>query len=532
VIIEGVAYESLTLGGWAPPARWASGCWGAVLLLGVALLVPAPARGNGWAHAGIPFEALLRGLDFEQPETRQRAAESLGFRGQREAVEPLLKRLNLPEESPHVRSALYLALGRLRDTRATPALTRCLDIESREEVRSDCAAALGLLGDVTTAPRLVRALRADASFLVRTHVVDALGHFAEPAAVSALTALVAPEGNPQLRLRAIRALGRTRAPTATGPLLGALAAARSDGERIALVEALGELQAREATRPLEGVLGAADNPELRLKVVIALGAIRDGDAAPALTRLLTDEVPAVRFFAVEGLRRLARTENVVPIARLALEIGRRLGARSVAELLADLGPVLAELSIIQEVALRGLAELDAAYGLDALLLAARARPVPRDSAEALSLAEGLYEVRRTALVGLGYVRSRRAATFLMGPGGLGDPDPRLRATAVRSLGILRTPDTTAKVVAALGDRAAEVRWTAAMALGRLGQRSAVEPLIRRLADPHAEVRREAALSLGYLGDRRALGPLSARVRDDERESVREAAAYAAGLLDH
>ena len=131
-------------------------------MLGVALLVPAPARGNGWAHAGIPFEALLRGLDFEQPETRQRAAESLGFRGQREAVEPLLKRLNLPEESPHVRSALYLALGRLRDTRATPALTRCLDIESREEVRSDCAAALGLLGDVTTAPRLVRALRADA----------------------------------------------------------------------------------------------------------------------------------------------------------------------------------------------------------------------------------------------------------------------------------------------------------------------------------------------------------------------------------
>ena len=531
MIIEGVAYESLTLGGWAPPARWASGCWGAVLLLGVALLVPAPARGNGWAHAGIPFEALLRGLDFEQPETRQRAAESLGFRGQREAVEPLLKRLNLPEESPRVRSALYLALGQLRDTRATPALTRCLDIESREEVRSDCAAALGLLGDVTTAPRLVRALRADASFLVRTHVVDALGHFAEPAAVSALTALVAPEGNPQLRLRAIRALGRTRAPTATGPLLGALAAARSDGERIALVEALGELQAREATRPLEGVLGAADNPELRLKVVIALGAIRDGDAAPALTRLLTDEVPAVRFFAVEGLRRLARTESVVPIARLALEIGRRLGARSVAELLADLGPVLAELSI-QEVALRGLAELDAAYGLDALLLAARARPVPRASAEALSLAEGLYEVRRTALVGLGYVRSRRAATFLMGPGGLGDPDPRLRATAVRSLGILRTPDTTAKVVAALGDRAAEVRWTAAMALGRLGQRSAVEPLIRRLADPHAEVRREAALSLGYLGDRRALGPLSARVRDDERESVREAAAYAAGLLDH
>jgi HEAT repeat protein len=499
--------------------------------LTAALLLPAgPVAGNGWEHGAIPFDALLRALAFEQPETRRRAAESLGFRGQREGVEPLLQRLAQPEPDPGTRSAIYLALGRLGDARAAAALTRCLDTETREELRSDCTTALGLIGDVHTLPRLLRALQEERSFLVRSRAVDALGSFSASTAVAALAALAREERASHLRLRAIRSLGRTHATSAAEPLLAALAAARDDGERAAVVAALGELKTREATKPLTALLVATHDPELRVRIAMALGAIRDNDAMPSLIALLADDSPAVRYFAVEGLRTLGRPEAATPLLRLSLEVGRRSTARPTASMLADLLPTLGDLSL-QEATLRALIELDAPTGLEAFLAVAQGREVPRDSSEGLRLAEAVFEVRRIALVGLGYTRAPRAATSLAGRAGLGDPDFRLRAAAVRSLGVLGFPDASGRVSAALGDSASEVRWTAAMVLGRLGRRSAVDPLIGRLSDPHAEVRRQAALSLGYLGDRRAQAALRTLARDDERESVREAAAYAARLLE-
>lgn len=501
----------------------------AAALVALALAVPAPARGNGWEHGAIPFEALVGALAFEQPETRRRAAESLGHRGQREAVGPLLDRLNLPEPDPHVRGAIYVALGRLGGARSVPALVRCLDRESREELRSDCTLALGMLGEAGALPRLLRALRDDPSFLVRSRAVEALGAFREPAAVAALTALVTRDGRSQLRLRALRALGRTGAEAAVKPVLAALAGARSDAERIAAVEALTVLAPRDAVPPLTALLEETRNAELRARITVALGAIRNGDAQPALVQLLADESPAVRYFAVESLRVIGRPDAAIPLTALSLEMGRRLRGQPVSALLADTDRVLGDLSA-QEAVVRALTALDAAAGLDALMLAAEARPVAPDSAEALRLAEGLFEVRRAALVGLGYTRSPRAAALLAGRHGLGDRDFRLRASAARSLGVLGFADAAARVTAALGDSAAEVRWTAAAVLGRLGRRSAVEPLLRRLADPSAEVRREAALSLGYLGDGRAAAPLRALARKDERESVRAAATFAATLL--
>jgi HEAT repeat protein len=493
------------------------------------LLWPPDASGNGWEHGAIPFEVLLRALASDAPETRRRAAESLGFRGQRAAVEPLLARLTRSEPEPHVRGALYVALGRLGDGRAVPALTRCLDAESREELRGDCVTALGMIAETRTLPRLLQALAAESSFLVRSGVVDALGRFADPPALTALSSLVTSETNTQLRLRAFRALGRTRAAAATEPLLAALAAARDDTDRAVVVAALGDLKPREATRPLTTLLASTRSPELRARITQALGAIRDGDAYATLGKLLTDDVAAVRYFAIEGLRALGRAEAAVPIARLSLDISRRVAGRSSRELLSDLPRVRADLSL-QDAAVRALTELDAPASVEALLSAAEPSRVSLESAEALALAEGIFEVRRAALVGLGFTRSRRAAAFLAGPRGAGDPDFRLRGAAVRSLGVLGFPDAVTRATAALADPAADVRTVAAVVLGRLRQRTAVAPLLRRLSDRDGEVRRQAALSLGYLGDAQALDRLRAVARDDRHEGVREAAAVAASLL--
>ena len=75
----------------APPALAAAIAWSSV------------AAANGWEHATVPFETLVKALNFEGPATRARAAASLGYREQPVAVEPLLKRLAKTESNRTVR---------------------------------------------------------------------------------------------------------------------------------------------------------------------------------------------------------------------------------------------------------------------------------------------------------------------------------------------------------------------------------------------------------------------------------------------
>jgi HEAT repeat protein len=502
----------------------------ALLLALAIILTESRTYGNGWEHGAIPFEALIKALEFEAPEMRKQAAHSLGFRGQPEAVDPILRRLAKPEENSQVRSAFYLALGRLDDRRAVPALKVCLDKEARDDLRSDCVIALGMLSENSTLPRLLKAFYEDSSFLVRSSVIDALGSFSEEAAVEILATLVNSESNHSLRQRAIRALGRTGSQGAVKPLLKALAVFRSDNERLLIVNSLTLLRPSEATAPLTELLQKTEDPQLRTQIVIALGAIHEGDTYPTLIDMLTDNVPAVRYFAVKSLHELGRREAAIPINKLSLDVTRRFEKRTTRELLADPLPVIADLSF-QLIALQALTDLDATKGMEALLRAARPREFPRDSAVALKIAEGIYRQRRIALNGLGYTGSQEAAVFLAGPGGLRDPDFRLRAVAVRSLGILGFSEMVEKLLYLLGDPVAEVRWSAALVLGRLGDRKAVSPLMDRLSDTNAEVRKQAALSLGYLGDRRAYEALTLLARDEESETVQAAAAYGARLLE-
>ncbi|RMD62134.1 MAG: HEAT repeat domain-containing protein, partial [Alphaproteobacteria bacterium] len=135
------------------------------------------ARANGWEHTTVPIEALFEALRFDDPVTRARAAESLGYRREPEAFAPLRAALERPEDDPNVRSAIYTALGALGDPRAVPVLQDCLDREQRAELRAECVAALGRLAQPESLPRIIAATRDDPSILVRSRAVDALGHY-------------------------------------------------------------------------------------------------------------------------------------------------------------------------------------------------------------------------------------------------------------------------------------------------------------------------------------------------------------------
>ena len=185
---------------------------------------------------------------------------------------------------------------------------------------------------------------------------------------------------------------------------------------------------------------------------------------------------------------------------------------------------------LQVEALRALAALDPVAGLPAFLAAARPREIAITTPAAAKLAEGYYEQQRMALFGLGYSGAEEAAVLLRGAAGLQSRDARLRATAVRGLGVLGFPETAEALIPFTQDADQDVRWTAASVLGRLAGSGNARALAQLLNDPAARVRKEAAISLGYLGDATAAVALEDAANDDSDPAVRAAAVDSLKLL--
>ncbi len=271
-------------------------------------------------------------------------------------------------------------------------------------------------------------------------------------------------------------------------------------------------------------------PALKIRIAVALGAIREGSARGSLVALLAEPVPAVQWYALDALAALEDPAAVPDLSAFAHRLAATRRGRSIEDMLSEPEIVLANLSL-EARTLTLLAELDAPAALDLLLDAGAPVSVRRDSSAGLALANGFYQLRRTALYGLAYTRApERAGALLVGAAGIGDPDPRLRAVALRSLAVLAAPGAVEAALAGLSDGEPETRWTAAMALGRLADPRAEGPLIAALADPHGEVRRQAAASLGFLGAVAAKPALELLAASDPRASVRAEAAAALRVL--
>jgi HEAT repeat protein len=171
-----------------------------------------------------------------------------------------------------VRRYLTLALGRLGDRAAVPALLEAAKEAAPEGAHPDpetqvyAVWALGAIADPQAEPVLIELAKSEDRG-VRKTAVHALGSFADEASRAALLAALA-DGVEDVRWNAALGLARRRDPAAAPVLLEMLDRAR--------LEQVGEMtEDQRGDALLQAVEAAAVVPDPRLRG--ALVALRDGD---------------------------------------------------------------------------------------------------------------------------------------------------------------------------------------------------------------------------------------------------------------
>ncbi len=491
----------------------------AACLLACALLPPG-VHANGWEHTAISPDILIEALEHPAEAIREQAAHSLGYHGGESVVDALTGVIAREEAAPRVRQSAFAALGRIGDAAALPVVKRCLAHEAVEAVRVACAEALGGLPAPESITIAIDAL-ADASPGVRRAAVTSLGAFDDARAVAALAPLAASDGVPTGAV--LRALGQTGNPAALEAVLPFLA---PDTDRALLAEALkavARLGGEAAAAPVEAVHAATADPLIRRLALIALAASGSAEAGAGLRAALAGEDPLAQIQALGIIRESGDPGYVGLLLEAGLPRLKSVYRRPREALEADPAAAVVDLALVNEY-LRTLIALAPERGAVMFAVAAWPPPVSRDRPALLQVAEGVYRARWQAIYGLGYTSDPVVPLAL--EEAFASPDPRLRAVALRSMGVNGSAAFTPLLVRALEDSDAEVRRQAADVLGRLGKDDAATPLALALADADARVRRAAALSLGYLADPAARTALERARNGDPDAEVRELAGYA------
>lgn len=195
---------------------------------------------------------LIERLEDSDAEVRWKAAEALGRIGEDESLEPLIYALN--DSDGDVRKQAARALGELDDPMAVDALIEALS-DRDWPVRKNAATSLGRIGDERALKPLLNALD-DKDIDVRRHAIGALVKMKSKAVKPLLKKLYDPDW--QTRAIAAESLGRIGSKKAVEPLIKALSDRRYRDEnryvRGKAAEALGRIGDKVAVKYLEKAL--------------------------------------------------------------------------------------------------------------------------------------------------------------------------------------------------------------------------------------------------------------------------------------
>lgn len=250
--------------------------------------------------------ALIKSLEYEDWHSkfsvlgtvRANAAEALGKIQSRDAVIPLIERLD--DSDSEVRWKAAEALGRIGDDEALEPLIYTLN-DTDGDVRKQAARALGELDDPIAVDALIEAL-SDRDWPVRKNAATSLGRIGDERALKPLLKTL-DDKDIDVRRHAIGALVKMKSK-AVKPLLKKLYDTDWQTRAIA-AESLGRIGNKKAVEPLIKALSDRrfrdENRYVRGKAAEALGRIGDKTAVKYLEKALDEKYIFVRKRAQEAL---------------------------------------------------------------------------------------------------------------------------------------------------------------------------------------------------------------------------------------
>ena len=444
------------------------------------------------------------------------------------------------------RRAAVVALGRIGDARAVPALLALLD-ENDREVLVAVAGALSRLGDRRAFEPLVRLLGHE-DLSVRHAAIGALNSIGHPDMAARMRLLIG-DPDPVVRESAVKIAGYFGyAPCADGLLERCTDAA--EPVRAAALEHVAFL---DDDRVLSALVAALerDTPRARAAAAQALAHVDSPEAAAALRRAVQDPDPWVRYFgaaslgrladasALPLLERIARTDPLQHVRIAAVGAIGTLGGSAAADALGALAESAD--AAVANAAVRALGAVNATSPLEPLRRALSGPDVERRVAAADALAQWGQEpavallrwtaardseadVVRAAIAGLHRIGNLATPAAQQAIAALAEVagDPTRRTDAIAALSRV-TLDAIPAVGGCLSARDPYVRRAVVEALGRLSHPTASAYIRSALDDGDASVRQAAVSVLAGLGTRGMARSFAKLARTDPSASVRRAA---------
>lgn len=269
--------------------------------------------------------------------TREAATLVLGLVRSREAVDPLLRLVE--DDEVGVRANAVWALGRIGDSRVSPALRRTLG-DGDELVRGAAAGALGTLEDTESVDELLRVLRTDRAKRVRRTAAWALGTIEARNAGAGLAEALRAEREEDVREMIAWALGTLEERSAVPSLTEALRRDDSHDVRETAAWALGAIEDQGSAAALGEAVGGDARAEVRGMAAWALGQMSLREAPAGLIRGVRDADAEVRTRAawsisqigdaraLDALREAMRSETVPRARKAQLRAILKSGERS------------------------------------------------------------------------------------------------------------------------------------------------------------------------------------------------------------
>ena len=495
----------------------------------------------GWMEGQAMERALSRLLG--NPEARKEVVEALIRHGRR--VTDLLVE-QLTADDLEVRQAAVMALGRMGDPAAVPALTAVLQTEPQLAILT--AGALAKIGDLRPFEALI-AMLGHPEAAVRQAIISALNSMGHPEMPARIRTLL-EDPDPRVRESAVRIAGYFSYPQCIERFLERTRDPEADIRR-ATVEHLPYLDDKRGFSLLVDAL-SDDSPKVRAAAAKALSHVEGPEALPHLLEALEDADPWVRFYAARSIGRHGLTESAAalteritrdPAHYVRIEAIKALAmidgkdtvpllkpllkdpdpdiARAAIRALGRMGHPGAQASLLEALrstdpelriaALHALGESQGPEVPDTLQWVAATDPDKKVVEIAMQILAGFSSPEAIgALVNLCADPGHREAAVSALKGiqdrdirflarGLSHPQASVRRAVVEALARIKKPESSEHLLTAVKDPDPRVRLDAVKALDNLGSRQAREELLQVAhADPDLAVRRAARSALSKL----------------------------------